>query len=102
MSLKHKDWLGVIALLALVSAPFAANADLPGNHPAYLHGLTDLRTARWMLEHRPGDPAVSGQESVAIAEIDAAIGEIKRAAIDDGKDIHDHPKVDGPTDHPGR
>src|SRR3984885_2455609 len=80
----------------------AANADLPGKHPAYLHALTDLRTARWMLEHRPGDAAVSAQEDVAITEIDAAIGEIKRAAIDDGKDLHDHPAVDGPKDRPGR
>jgi len=55
-----------------------------------------------MLEHRPGDAAVSGQEDVAIVEIDKAIGEIKKAAIDDGKDIHDHPGVDLPNDRPGR
>jgi hypothetical protein len=73
-----------------------------GKHPAYLHALSDLRTARWMLEHRPGDAAVSGQEDVAITEVDAAIGEIKRAAIDDGKDIHDHPKDDVAADRPGR
>ena len=90
--------LGVL----LSSFSFCASADMPGKHPFYLHALSDLRTARWMLEHRPGDAAVSGQEDVAITEIDAAIGEIKRAAIDDGKDIHDHPKVDAPADHPGR
>jgi hypothetical protein len=88
--------------LLLVAIPFAANADLPGKHPYYLHALSDLRAARWMLEHRPGDAAVSGQEDVAVAEIDKAIGEIKHAAIDDGKDIHDHPPVQGPNDHPGR
>jgi hypothetical protein len=90
------------ALLLLLALPFAANADLPGKHPYYLHALTDLRTARWMLEHRPGDAAVSAQEDVAVAEIDKAIGEIKRASIDDGKDIHDHPAVDVPPGHPGR
>ena len=90
------------ALLLLLALPLAANADLPGKHPYYLHALTDLRTARWMLEHRPGDAAVSGQEDVAVTEIDKAIGEIKRASIDDGKDIHDHPAVDVPGDHPGR
>jgi hypothetical protein len=90
------------ALLLLLALPFAANADLPGKHPYYLHALTDLRTARWMLEHRPGDAAVSEQEEVGITEIDKAIGEIKHAAIDDGKDIHDHPAVDVPADHPGR
>ena len=89
-------------LLLLLALPLAANADLPGKHPYYLHALSDLRAARWMLEHRPGDAAVSGQEDVAITEIDKTIGEIRKAAIDDGKDIHDHPKVDVPNDHPGR
>jgi hypothetical protein len=86
----------------LVAVPFAANADMPGKHPFYLHALSDLRAARWLLEHRPGDAAVSGQEDVAITEIDKAIGEIKRASIDDGKDIHDHPPVQGVPDRPGR
>ena len=55
-----------------------------------------------MLEHRPGDAAASGKEDVAITEIDKTIDEIEKAAIDDGKDIHDHPRVDVPNDHPGR
>jgi hypothetical protein len=92
----------VMSALVLAAAPFAANADLPGKHPHYLHALTDLRTARWMLEHRAGDAAVSGQEDVAITAIDAAIGEMKKAAVWDGKDIHDHLPVDAPADHPGR
>jgi hypothetical protein len=74
----------------------------PVRHPAYLHALSDLRTARWMLEHRPGDVAVSVHESEAIGEIDRAIEELKRAAIDDGKDINDHPSVDVPNDRRGR
>jgi len=88
-------------LLAL-TLPFAANADVPGKHPAYLHALSDLRAARWMEQHRPGDAAVSSHEDVAIGEIDAAIREIKHAAIDDGKNIEDHPSVDVPTNRPGR
>jgi len=88
--------------LLLAAIPFAANADLPGKHPYYLHALSDLRVARWMLEHRPGDAAVSGQEDIAVTEIDKALGEIKKAAIWDGKDVHDHPAVDLPADHPGR
>ena len=88
--------------LLLVATPFAANADMPGKHPFYLHALSDLRAARWLLEHRPGDAAVSGQEDVAVTEIDKAINEIKKASIDDGKDIHDHPPVQGAGDHPGR
>ncbi|WP_199098090.1 hypothetical protein [Dyella sp. ASV21] len=82
--------------------PLAAHADLPGHHPYYLHALSDLRAARWMLEHRPGDAAVSGQEDVAITEIDRAIGEIKHASIDDGKSLEDHPPIDASLDHPGR
>jgi hypothetical protein len=102
MTLKFSKWMAASGLLALLAMPFVANADLPGKHPAYLHALTDLRAARWMLEHRPGDAVVSSHEDVAIAEIDKTIGEIKHAAIDDGKDIHDHPPVDVAADRPGR
>jgi len=96
--------ISVRLLLAAAVAllPLAAQADLPGKHPYYLHALSDLRTARWMLEHRPGDAYVSGQEDVAIQQIDATIGELKKASIDDGKDLRDHPKVDVPDNHPGR
>jgi len=92
----------LLPLVLAVCAPMAAMADLPGKHPYYLHALTDLRAARWMLEHRPGDAAVSGDEDVAITRIDEAINEIKHAAIDDGKDIHDHPPMDAKLDHKGR
>jgi hypothetical protein len=102
MKSKYRNWLGASGLLLLLTLPFAANADLPGKHPAYLHALTDLRAARWMLEHRAGDAAVSAHEDVAIAEIDKTINEIKHAAIDDGKDIHDHPAADVAADRPGR
>jgi hypothetical protein len=92
----------ILSILAgLLLLPMLANADLPGKHPYYLHALSDLRAARWMLQHRPGDAAVSGNEDVAIGEIDAAIREIKRAAIDDGKNVEDHPNVDVAADRPG-
>ena len=97
MKLKILTMFGGLLLL-----PLLANADLPGKHPFYLHALTDLRTARWMLEHRPGDAAVSANEDAAINEIDAAIREIKHAAIDDGKNVNDHPNVDVAADRPGR
>ena len=90
-----------VALLGLM-LPLVAQADMPGQHPYYLHALSDLRTARWLLAHRPGDPAVEGQEGMAVAEIDRAIHEIQHAAIDDGKDIYDHEPVDDQQDHPGR
>jgi hypothetical protein len=90
---------GRLCLLVLLCAGCATQ---PSKHPAYLHALSDLRTARWMLEHRPGDAAVSAHESEAISEIDRAIAEIRRAAIDDGKNIHDHPSADVPKDYRGR
>jgi hypothetical protein len=85
----------LIPLASLALVPLAANAQMmPGKHPGYLHCLSDLRAARWFLYHQPGDSRVAADEDVAITEIDAAIGEIKRASIDDGKDLNDHPHVD--------
>jgi hypothetical protein len=100
MKTNLKPSLWALTLLAML--PLVANADMPGKHPYYLHALSDLRAARWFLEHRPGDAAVSGQEDVGVTEIDAAIGEIKHAAVDDGKDLHDHPGVQDVGDSRGR
>ncbi len=84
-----------LSVVALSIAPLVASAQvLPGKHPAYLHALTDLRTARWLLEHQAGDVKVYADEDVAITEVDATINDIKRASIDDGKDLHDHENVD--------
>lgn len=87
-----RQYLAGAALAAALAS--SAWADLPGRHPAYLHSLTDLRTARSLLSHQPGDAKVYGDEDVAISEINAAIDELKRAAADDGKDLRDHPNVD--------
>jgi hypothetical protein len=35
----------LLAGLVCLVAPLAANADLPGQHPYYLHALSDLRSA---------------------------------------------------------
>ena len=72
----------------------AKTQELPGKHPGYVHALSDLRSARWLLDHQPGDPKVYAGEDVAITETDAAIAELKKASIDDGKDVNDHPPVD--------
>ena len=99
-------------LAALVAAPFllavtgcvvAPPPPPPApHHPAYLHALTDLRDARWNLEHRAGDTAVSTQEDVAIVEIDRAIGEARTAAMEDGKNVYQHPPEDAHIDRRGR
>ena len=72
------------------------------DHPYYLHALSDLRAARWMIEHRPGNWIQTDDEIAAVKQIDAAISEIKKASIDDGKDIAYHPHVDEHPDHGGR
>jgi len=79
----------------------SANATY-GDHPYYLHALSDLRAARWMIEHRPGNWVQTVDEVEAVHRIDAAIGEIKKASIEDGKNIEDHPPVDEHPDHVGR
>ena len=94
--------LAALALAASFTALSTHAADLPGRHPAYLHALTDLRGARWNLEHRPGDAAVRTQEDVAVVETDRAIHDAKVAAMEDGKNIEDHPREDAHLDRPGR
>ncbi|MGA2021051.1 MAG: hypothetical protein ABSH02_10715 [Candidatus Sulfotelmatobacter sp.] len=90
----------LVFLVALCSA--LSFADEPGRHPAYLHALTDLRHARAHLENLAPTHHMDREEQHAIAEIDRAIDEIKRAAIDDGKSLNDHPPVDAGMDRPGR
>ena len=71
---------------------------VPGNHPAYLHALENLRSARWMIEHRPGDLVRSVYEVDAVHEIDWAIFEIRKAAVNDGRNVDWHPAVDARPD----
>ena len=85
--------LCVIALGLSLGAK-VSYADTPGKHPSYLHALSDLRHARAYLDKLAADDQIDNDSMRAIREIDAAIGEIKRAAIDDGKDLSDHPKID--------
>lgn len=71
-------------------------------HPAYAHAMSDLRAARWALEHRPGDASVSGMEDVAITEIDRALDEARRAAWENGQNPNARPPVDANLNRPGR
>lgn len=97
----------VIAILGVVAGCATAPPPPPrplasSPHPAYLHALSDLRAARWLIDHRPGDWQQSTDEVEAVRRIDAAINEIKRAAIDDGRSLAYHPAVDERPDHRGR
>ena len=102
MNSKNKFILHGHVLLVVLFFAGCASQPPPSKHPAYLHALSDLGSARWMLEHRPGGAAVTAHENEAISEIDHAVAELKRAAIDDGKNVHDHPNVDVPNDYRGR
>lgn len=93
MASKARHLACLTLLLGLAATPALAQ-QLPGKHPGYLHALSDLRAARWFLYHQPGDAKVYANEDIAITEIDTAIREIRQAAIDDGKNINDHPNVD--------
>lgn len=87
---------------AFAPAPTIMPPPASMEHPAYLRALADLRTARWLLSHVPGDWVRAVEETDAIREIDVAIGEIRRASIDDGRDINDHQAVDERRDRRGR
>jgi hypothetical protein len=80
---------GAVALL-----PKGAQAQVPGPHPAYIHALEHLRVARAYLHDNWAWEPVRQDDNYAIAQIDGAIHEIKAAAIDDGKNIDDHPPID--------
>jgi hypothetical protein len=85
-----------IFLLALMAAAGTScmQAQVPGPHPAYLHALSDLRAARHYLNDGWAWGPVRHDDEAAVREIDAAINEIKRASIDDGKGLSDPFPID--------
>src|SRR5450830_1506169 len=83
-------------------APQAVRVQYRAEHPAYLHALSDLRAARWLLSHRPGDLRVTVDEQAAVDRINEGINEIKRAAFDDGKNLDELPPLDQRLDGRGR
>src|SRR5580693_3077890 len=90
-----------LAGLAAAIVPAALNADTPGHHPAYLHARSDLRRAQMLMRVRE-EPNVTRKLVEADHEVEAAIGEIDRAAFLDHKDLDDHPRIDDRFDRRGR
>jgi hypothetical protein len=91
----------VALFFALFLAFGSGSAHAQGKHPAYLHAVADLRAALAHLgAHDGGELRDEAKE--AIHQIDDAIVEIKKASMDDGKDLSDHPPVDAGLDHFGR
>ena len=70
-------------------------------HPRYLSAIADLRYARALL-WRPDFRDVMRDQRAAVDEIDQAIAEARRAAIDDGKNPDDHPPIDARMGWEGR
>ncbi len=90
-----KTLIRTILLTSLVAACVGgAFADEPGHHPRYLHALSDLRHARAHLERLAMNEQRDEMERHAIQQIDEAINEMKRASIEDGKNLNDHPAID--------
>src|ERR1700722_4256112 len=101
MKMLAKLAFALLAVLLFVPAYVSAAPEPGRDHPAYLHALTDLRAARANLQ-RPDGGELRDQEKKAIHEIDDAIAEIKKASIEDGKDLNDHLPVDAHLEWGGR
>jgi hypothetical protein len=85
----------ILLSLTFLATPLITQAQqVPGPHPAYLHALSDLRAARHYLHDNWAWQPVREDDNAAIREIDAAINEIKHAAIDDGKGDNDPFTID--------
>ena len=78
---------------AMLAPPPPPAAPPRAVHPRYLNAISDLRYARALL-NRPDWRPVMRDQRAAVDEIDHAIGEARRAAIDDGKNPDDHPPID--------
>jgi hypothetical protein len=96
------NWEGQAAVATGPAATPAPAGSPAAAHPWYLHALSDLRNARANLERQGGDKHVKFDEKVSIAAIDRAIHDIKAAALDDGKNLDDHPPVDAAEPRAGR
>ena len=101
MNLFKNTRMAALAVLIGVIAPTASYAGWWGDHPRYLHAISDMKYARSLVA-RPDAANVQADEGVAVHELDAAIHEISEAAREDWKPINDHPPVDAGMGRPGR
>lgn len=94
--------------LAFAAAALLATMSAQGQwwhrHPGYLHAMSNLRMAYWLLEHRdPRDPEIARDERYTMGDIRNAYQELKSASIIDDKDIDDQPPAQTSFyDHKGR
>ena len=93
----------ILSLVVIAVAMMSSVSAIAAEHPAYLHALDNLRAARWLINHHPAaDWKQSDDEAGAVRAIDAAINEVKHAAIDDHKDLNDHVGVQEVPERLGR
>lgn len=94
----------LLAGCAALVIPIAAQAQWWQHHPRYLHAMSDLRMAYWLISHRDrDDPIARPEEGHALKEIARAYQDLKDAAIMDERDINDQPPADTNFyDHRGR
>jgi hypothetical protein len=99
-SLKIALTVGLFSL----TIPLAAQAQWWQQHPKYLHAMSDLRSAYWLIQHHdPMDPAASFEEGRAMKQIRYAYQALKDASIVDDKNIDDQPPAQfNFYDHRGR
>jgi hypothetical protein len=80
-------------VLAIAGTIAAAQVQQPAENPYYPKVLAELRLARELLQHAPGERALD-LKTQALGEIDAAMSELERATVKDGKSRDDRVYAD--------
>ncbi|MBD2503312.1 hypothetical protein [Anabaena azotica] len=75
-----------------------ALADIPGNHPYYIHARSDLRKAESLLE-TADEFNVTPEMRDAAKYVRSAIQDIEVASVLDGKNTNNYPAVDTSLNH---
>ncbi len=94
--MKMKMMCAAFALSVLGgSLPNVAGAQQAATlHPSYIRAIQDLQQARHYLNDDWNYAPVKADEEAAVREIDAAIEQIKSAAIDKGQNLRDTSRID--------
>jgi len=88
----------VTGLISICLGQGIALADIPGNHPYYIHARSDLRKAEWLLE-TPDEFNVTEEMRTAAQYVRNAIQDIEVASVLDGKNTNNYPAVDTSLKH---
>jgi hypothetical protein len=101
MKIVSRLFAAALVLGVGIGAAAPASADVPGPHPRYVHALSDLRYAHWLL-HFPAEWNVNDHERDASRDVDKAFFDIRQAGLDDGKDLEARIPVDASLSHRDR